>query len=236
MDLFKNPLNWLTILYRSILDFLYPPICYICDSRLKESERLICRQCWSGFSSYKGGIKIERKNLSVPGRKSFSECFALYTYSDKTLKLIHTFKYSKKKSLAKEIGKDLRHLLINNGFNSSFDYMLPIPLHKSKERERGFNQSDLLCRSASEESGLPFFSDIAVRIKNNKPQSHLSYRERIENVKNIFRIKTPDKVINKNIIVIDDIITTGLTVNSLCDELKKSGAKNIICICVIHPA
>ena len=235
MGLFNKALNGLIVLYKSILDFLYPPLCFTCDKRLKENERLICGQCWSSFTSHKGGIKIERKKIAVPGRIAFSECYALYTYSDKALKLIHTFKYSRKKSLSKQIGKDIGNLLTNNGFNTSYDYMLPIPLHKSKERERGFNQSDLLCREASQISELPYCSDIAVRTKNNKPQSHLSYKERIENVRNIFKIKTPEKVINKNIIVIDDIITTGLTVNSLCDELKKCGAKNVICISVIHP-
>jgi len=63
----------------------------------------------------------------------------------------------------------------------------------------------------------------------------LSYKERIENVKNIFKVKNPDKIKDKKIILIDDIITTGLTVNSCCEELKKYGAKDIICVAVIHP-
>ncbi|NVM01275.1 MAG: ComF family protein [Candidatus Helarchaeota archaeon] len=225
----------LKYLYKSLLDFIYPPFCYACEERLKESERLICEKCWNSFKVYEGGIKIEKKDLRLLGKTHFSECYAIYNYNVKTLKLIHVFKYSAKSSLSVRMGKELGAVIKKNIFERKFDMIIPVPLHKSRERERGFNQSDLLSRVASSESGIPLFNDIVIRIKNNKSQSQLSFKERIVNVKNIFRVKHPEMIKDKGIILIDDIITTGLTVNSCCGELKKYGAKEIICMAVIHP-
>jgi len=225
----------LKYLYKSFFDFIYPPFCYTCDERLKENERLVCEKCWKSFKPYEGGIKIEKKKLNIPGKTNFSECYSIYNYNEKTLKLIHIFKYSKKSSLSIRMGKKLGEVIKKNNFEKKFDMIIPVPLHKSRERERGFNQSDLLSRFASSESGTPLFKNIVIRTKNNKSQSQLSYKERIENVKNIFRVKQPEMIKDKKIILIDDIITTGLTVNSCCGELKKHGAKDIICMAIIHP-
>lgn len=235
LPIIKKSFKGITYLYKSFLDFIYPPFCYTCEERLKEDEHLICNKCWTGFKSFEGGIKIEKKDLHLSGKSYFSDGYSIYKYSDKTLKLIHVFKYNRKSSLSNIIGKELGMVLKKNNFDKSFDMIIPIPLHKSRERERGFNQSELISKSASLESGLPLCNDAVIRIKNNKSQSLLSYKERIENVKNIFKVKSPDKIKDKKIILIDDIITTGLTVNSCCEELKKQGAKEIICVAVIHP-
>ena len=151
------------------------------------------------------------------------------------MKLIHVFKYYKKSSLSIRIGKDFGDVIRKNNFEKKYDMIIPVPLHKSRERERGFNQSNLICKQAASISGLPLLNDVIIRKKNSKSQSQLAYKERIENVKNIFNIKSPRKIKGRKIILIEDIITTGLTVNSCCSELKKHGAEEILCLAVIHP-
>ncbi len=222
-------------LYKSFINFLYPPFCYTCDKRLMDEEKLICETCWKSFKSFEGGIKIDRKDLKLPSGKNFTECHTIYYYNDKTLKLIHVFKYYKKSSLSIRIGKDFGDVIRKNNFEKKYDMIIPVPLHKSRERERGFNQSNLICKQAASISGLPLLNDVIIRKKNSKSQSQLAYKERIENVKNIFNIKSPRKIKGRKIILIDDIITTGLTVNSCCSELKKHGAEEILCLAVIHP-
>ena len=221
--------------YDCFFDFLYPPYCYTCDKRLDEKEKLICETCWKSFKSHKYGIKIKNEDLKMSGKKNFADCYTIYNYSDKSLKLIHIFKYYRKSSLSVRIGKDFGEVIKKNKLEKKFDMIIPVPLHKSRERERGFNQSYLISKYASSISGLPLFNNVIIRKKNNKSQSLLTYNERIENVKNIFKVKFPEKINGKKIIIIDDIITTGLTVNSCCRELKKFNAGEIICLAAIHP-
>ncbi len=232
---FRKSRQSIKFLYNSFLDFLYPPFCYTCDERLNEKEELVCERCWSSFRFYEGGIRIEKKDLMLGAKRNFSDCYAMYYFDDKTLKLIHFFKYYRKSSLSSRIGKDLGEIIKNNNFEKTFDMIISVPLHKTKERERGFNQSCLISEYASSISGLPLSDNIVIRKKNNKSQSQLTYKERIENVRDIFEVKYPEKINGKRIILIDDVITTGLTVNSCCGELKKHRAGEIFCLCVIHP-
>ena len=106
--------NTATTFYKSILDFLYPPYCYTCEERLKNNEKLICERCWKNFKQYKSGIKIDKKDLHMHGRAHFDECYTAYRYNEKTLDLIHIFKYYRKKSLSVRIGNELGTVTTNN--------------------------------------------------------------------------------------------------------------------------
>jgi len=109
----------------------------------------------------------------------------------------------------------------------SIDLILPVPLYKPKERERGFNQSALLGKYVAKEVNIPLNIDILTRVKNTKVMHSLNKKERIENVKEAFKVIDNGVVINKNILLIDDIFTTGSTVNICSKLLLSSGAKSV---------
>lgn len=146
--------------------------------------------------------------------------------------LIHLFKYSKRKELANPLARllliQLNDIIL---LGSEYDYILYIPLHRTKLRERGFNQSYLIANELSLLSGIPILKDAIVRYCNSKSQTKLKIRDRYSNVANVFSDgKGIKKIINKRILLIDDVVTTGSTLNEASLVLKKYNPSNITCL------
>ncbi len=146
--------------------------------------------------------------------------------------LIHLFKYNKRKELATPLAKllliQLNEIVL---LGSEYDYILYIPLHRVKLRERGFNQSYLIANELSLLSGIPILKDTIVRCCNNKSQTTLKIKDRYNNIANVFSSgRGIKKVSNKRIILIDDVVTTGATLNEASLVLKKYNPSNITCL------
>lgn len=116
------------------------------------------------------------------------------------------------------------------------EVILPVPLHRSRLRQRGFNQAVLLGSKISSHLSIPMRSDILLRTKATEPQVELSAAERKLNVKDAFSVKSSEQLIGKRILLIDDVITTGSTMNECAKELKKAGAEMIIATTVARTA
>lgn len=112
---------------------------------------------------------------------------------------------------------------------------MPVPLHKRREIKRGFNQADLLAKEIAEFFKIPYCEDILKRAKNTKPQTETSnHNQRLENIKNAFVCRKPELVAWKRIIIVDDVMTTGATLNECARALKSSGARSVTAFVVAN--
>ena len=112
-------------------------------------------------------------------------------------------------------------------FIKSYDIIIPVPIHKKRKKERGYNQSELIVQELSRRIGIKYYKNILVKTKNNKPQSTLSKEMRKENTENVYKLAEKEKINNKKVLLFDDIYTTGATANSCIQELKKAKTKKI---------
>lgn len=221
----------------TFINILYPARCFACSSRLNNSANVICGPCYQrlrfnlGLFCPRCGLGQQQsekcpacKNMDFNFRRAWSAC----VYEEPLKNLIHLFKYNAKLKLRKlfaglliQFTKDFKIDL------KKYDLLLAVPMHPARQREREYNQSQILALEIAAEFKIPLSNNNCLRIKNSQPQMSLGLGERIKNVKGTFRIRQEKEFSNKNILIIDDVFTTGSTVSELALELKKSNAKEI---------
>lgn len=224
-----------------IARLVFPPRCAVCAKTLamKEWKDGLCTACkehipyLAAESCLRCGAKTERNGLCGDCLRTFAfEGFcAAFPYRD-VRKAIHLFKYKG----AKEFGRGLGLLMADylrqsHGWMlSQTDVVMPVPLHPKKEKRRGFNQTMLLCRTLSEETGLPVMEHGLTRKRDTVAQSRLSAEERKRNLKDVFEAAAD--VEGKRILLVDDIFTTGATCNECARALYRAGAAWVGVFCL----
>lgn len=213
----------------SFRDFIFPPVCFLCNQRLELNENRVCDKCWSGF------LKIDRatpayeeiKTRFVDGNvvDGFVSCY-LFEKEGRFQEAVHLLKYRGIKSIGIKLGNEVGKSIIDNPVFSSIDYITPVPLHKLKNRERGYNQSEYLCKGISEILGKDVLPKLISRKKYTQSQTKLNLQERRLNVADAFIInpKLTAEISGKNILLVDDVITTGSTIEAVAQVLKQNGA------------
>lgn len=223
------------------LDLIYPSktICYSCGNIIKREEKYsLCPNCYNSLpfipehSCNKCGIPLrmiedgpnceECKNTFY----FFHKAISVVKYEEVVKRLIYRFKYSNHTYLSRTMGAMMANKLKAEGIKT--DLIIPIPLYKNKEKERGFNQSVLLSKYISEKINIPVNTNNLIRVKNTKVMHSLSKKERVQNVKDAFKVVDKWVIKNKSILLVDDIFTTGATVNISSKLLIEAGAKLII--------
>lgn len=144
---------------------------------------------------------------------------------------VRNFKFNGKRSYKTSLGKLVARDIKKEYKDKVFDIITAVPLHKSRFKERGFNQSAELARVISKELDIPY-AETLIKKRNNKVQHTLKASERQTNVKGAYKVLNKDIIKNKNILIIDDIITTGCTLTECTDMLLKGGAKSVFCATV----
>jgi ComF family protein len=224
----------------ALLDLIYPSqaVCYNCGKSLeKESKYSLCLHCYNAlpFISEHHCLKCGIPLRMIEDGPNCEECKDTHHYFDRAIsvvqyeedvkKLIYKLKYSHHTYLARIMGAMMAHKLKEECI--SIDLILPVPLYKGKEIERGFNQSALLGKYIANEINIPLNTDALIRVKNTKVMHSLTKRERHENVQDAFKVVDVWVIMDRNILLIDDIFTTGSTVNVCSQLLLSSGAKSI---------
>ncbi|MCK5819548.1 MAG: ComF family protein [Psychromonas sp.] len=169
----------------------------------------------------------------------FSSIHAIGDYVSPLSSLIKKFKYSKSLLEGELLGILLvRSILFNFSDNKigAVDYLLPVPLHLDKLRKRGFNQAELIAQVVSKALRIPILYNTAIRNKNTVAQEGLSLYQRKKNLNGAFFIKNNQALKNKHIVIIDDVVTTGATVNSLCKALIEKNVKQLDIWCISRTA
>lgn len=160
----------------------------------------------------------------------FDNLFSLFANFSESQEIIHSIKYSKYKKVARQFGKNLG-VKIKKEMQINYDYIIPVPLHKVRLRERGFNQAFIIAEGVNDVLNSNLLEFGVNRIKYTTTQTKLTAEERKNNLENVFQINEEftSLIENKNILIIDDVFTTGSTINSVAKELNKYNCKTIDC-------
>jgi ComF family protein len=148
--------------------------------------------------------------------------FSFYTRNSRIRRLIHQLKYKGVKEIGHELGRIYASTLNPSGFLDDIDIIIPVPLHPSKKRQRGFNQSDLISQGISDVSGIPVNTKLLVRKTITKTQTRKSRFDRWTNVQDIFKVKDEKRLKDLHILLVDDVITTGSTIEACANEILKT--------------
>lgn len=222
----------------ALINILYPKRCFICDCILpyKESETLcnICREKtkWIfGDICSICGKPLEEHRLEFcydcsKRKPNYKQGRGMYVYKDQIIHSIHRYKYGNRKGYGKAYAKELTRFYLEK-INWEIDLITSVPLHPKRLRERAFNQSALISSILGRNLNIEVNNFILIRTKNTKPQKDLIDSERILNVRDAFSINKKYTFLHKNILIIDDIYTTGSTINNCAKTLKENGAKNV---------
>lgn len=211
-------------LFDDIISLLFPRLCYACGQHLLRNEKLICTECYVQMPRttyhleegnpveqlFWGRCRIER-----------AAAFSFYSRNSRIRKLIHNLKYKGIQEIGIELGRIYGTMLAESQFLEGIDAIIPVPLHISKKRIRGFNQSDLICKGLSEVTRLPVDYTSLQRITKTATQTKRSRYERWINVEGIFSVSDAELVKGKHFLLVDDVITTGSTIESCANELLK---------------
>ena len=216
----------LIFLWEKIESILFPPLCYICGKR---GKNIICERCSRNLGSL-AKYKIEQHDAEID---YFSYHIYLFDYTGNIRKLLLDFKFHDKAYLCEIFVKFLLKNKKIGGFLKNYDIIIPVPIHKKRQKERGYNQSLLLASKwEKEETRISVEDNILLKTKHTKPQSTLSREERIENAKQVYEIQNAEKIKEKDIILLDDIYTTGSTVRECAKILKENGARSIVVVTI----
>ena len=190
---------------------IFPNKCLFCRRVLDDARAVLCGEC---VKSAKFGAGVMPEHVC--------RVYVAYEYEQEARHAIFRFKYEGKRLLAKPMAR----LIFDCFGKMGYDFLVPVPLHAARIKERGFNQAALLAMELSGLMDLPAY-DGMVRIKDTKQQFQLDFEERADNMVNAFGIKESFDVRNKNVLLVDDILTTGATVAECAKVLKEVGAKSV---------
>jgi ComF family protein len=219
-------------LLKPILDFVYPPVCFVCDELLTEGEHVVCLTCWNSFSritsTHPTWVEIGEK-FATEGVVDGLLSWALFEKEGRFQEVIHLLKYQGIQSVGVRFGQEIGRLIADNAVFSEAEYVIPVPLHKVKKRERGYNQSELICAGISGATGITSHPAMMIRKKYTQTQTKLDVAQRKENVADAFIVnpKFVHDIRGKTFILVDDLITTGSTINACAKVLKENGAVNV---------
>ena len=223
-DIFKD-------LYSGIVDLIYPPLCLICDHRLAQEELQVCPACLDKLKL----IGIPHEQFSVPGDIHISSAWALFEFDERLQQLIHHLKYSRRRKPIMVVMNHYQSQILDQLPIDEIDLVISIPLHSRKFRERGYNQVDDMSRWFAERLNAKLGNHLVKRTKYTSTQTKLSAEERVENVRAAFDVTNGSALKDKHVLLVDDVLTTGATSNTLAGVLKGIGAKKIDLVTLSTP-
>lgn len=215
---------------REFLNLLFPPVCLICDRALVQTETYLCSNCQASLPRVHQQSERSRQLYKrIASTLPLDEVLAylLYQKSGSTQKLLQLLKYKNYPELGIEIGRHFGTSLAKAGYTNAFDLIVPVPLHKSKLEQRGYNQSEMFANGLSEALGIPTVPEVVVRVKESATQTRKSRLERWLNVATIFQVVQQERVKGKRILLTDDVVTTGATLEACGEALIIAGCANL---------
>lgn len=226
-----------------ILDILFPHACQLCETHIDQAG--LCNNCWIKIEfignnrCYICGMPLiqvrshkELCGICILNKPAYDRAFSVFVYNEHSKDLIHKLKYNDKTYLT-EIFADW-FLRIIPEINDQIDYVIAVPIHKIKLLKRGYNQASLLARKLSAKTKLYYLPNCLEKTINTISQSGLRKQDRAKNIKKSFKINESliDKIKGKNLLLIDDVLTTGATINACSRILKKNGVNKIYVLTV----
>lgn len=213
----------------SFIDFVYPPLCLVCESLLRDGRRQVCDTCWRSMAlarDHPGLIDEVRHKLG----EDVDDVRAAFVFqkTGPLQKLVHALKYEKMEDvgllLGERVGEELKE------WGDRPDLLIPVPLHRAKERERGYNQAELVARGCASQAGGRVETRCLRRVRNTRTQTKLSIEERRLNVADVFEVAPAFSrmVAGADVLIVDDVITTGATIGACGRALRAAGAARVV--------
>lgn len=223
-----------------LLDIIYPPKCMYCGELIGiGKDRWLCEDCLDEIKIIeeprceKCGRPLDAEGLCADCRENkpyYEKGWAVYEYKGNVRNAIRRYKYKNHKEYAIPFGRQTTEMI--EGINAPIiDCLVPVPLYYKKKKRRGYNQSELLAMELSRNLGIEMCC-VLDRVRDTKVQSNLKPKERMENVKGAFRLREDIDIQGKKILLVDDIYTTGSTINECSKVLKKNGAVGVWFVCL----
>src|ERR1035437_117369 len=206
------------------ISLLFPRLCYACGNHLMRNESLICTECYVVIPRTNYHYVTNNPVAQLVWGRCMVEKAAVFSYYNKGSRirnLIHNLKYKGIREIGYELGRIYGLSLIASGFTNDIDLIIPVPLHPAKKRVRGFNQSETISKGIAEVANLPVDIKSLVRTIVSATQTKRSRYERWTNVEGIFQVIDPLSILGKHVLLVDDVITTGSTIESCTNELLK---------------
>jgi ComF family protein len=213
---------------KTFLNLIYPCYCNFCERKILDGDIYFCNECYSSLH-YLEITKKQKLDLQCD-----NSCSLFIFYPDSvSQKIIHLIKYEGKQNLGVKMGREFGTKL--NAHNITADFIIPLPLHITRKRERGYNQAEVIAKGISQVLKIPLRTDIIKRYKYTQSQTKLNREERQANVRGAFLVKESD-LTGKEIFILDDVITSGATMNECAKLLKERGAKNVtaLSLALVH--
>lgn len=209
-----NYLRAFTQGFRSLLNPIFPKCCFGCTSLLVPGETVLCTFCRHELPCSHYNFKIENQmDRALYGQVNFKKASTLFFYSKTGIlkNCLQHLKYRKQAQVSVFFGKWHGAVLKNDPSLPALDVIVPIPLHPKKRKSRGFNQLSGYGKALSNALGVPFKENAAIKTANTKTQTKKSRTLRVKEQKDLFILKNPKSFEGKNILIIDDVMTTGAT-------------------------
>ena len=210
-----------------LVDFvslLFPELCVACRESLVANEHLLCTDC--RFNLPYTNFHLQADNIVARqfwGKINIEAAFALYYFNKggKIQNMLHQLKYDGQQQIGNLLGNIAGEQLAKNEIFNAVEYIIPVPLHKKRFRERGYNQSTRFAEGLADKLNAVVEEDNLVRVKSTETQTHKSRFARFENMQEVFVVINPEKLQGKHVLLVDDVITTGSTLEACGEQLLK---------------
>ena len=209
-----------------LLDLISPRLCVVCGNRLAVTEEVVCSKCYLHLPRTDFGHDLYENVMAKLfwGQIKLEKATALFYYEPhaETVQILYEMKYKSHPEIGVVMGRMMAKELMKSGLFEDIDALVPVPLAKKREHERGYNQSMELAKGVSEVTHLPIANQVVRRTKFVDSQTHRGRWERNENVENVFELVDGDSLSGKHVLLIDDVVTTGATIIACAQEMQKA--------------
>lgn len=225
--------NLLIPFFRHLLDFAYPRICVACQLQITDTESAICFECqWALPRNTNLLIHNESQENKFWGKVKTGGIYSFlsFTKGGRVQNILHALKYHDQPDLGVFLGKLCGKALKERGLFTQADYLVPVPLHHSRQKERGFNQAERIATGIGEIMEIPVSNDFMIRNKSTRTQTRTGGRlSRYKNLKDVFAVNSEARALlkSKTVILVDDVLTTGATLEVAASALWESGIKEL---------
>jgi ComF family protein len=222
-------------LFQDFLHLIFPENCMGCHQVLIAGEQTICTTCQVNlpFTNHIQNAENELK-INFYGRVDFKYAMSMLQYSKYGIvqNMLHHLKYNNSPEIGYLLGNIMAENMLISGNEFEFDTVIPVPLHQNRKEIRGYNQAEAFAKPIAEKLDAQLDVNAVVRTVSNLSQTKFSGVERWKNVENIFKVEFPEYIYKKNILIVDDVVTTGATIESMANELLKFKPKSISLIAI----
>ena len=211
--------------FANVISLLYPDLCVVCGEPLVENEKFFCFACFLKLPRTNYHLIPENKSIErLAGKVSLVKASSYFYYNKGGLaqKLIAGIKYKGNPNLGEWIGSFIAKDMMSSGFFQGIDCVVPVPLHRSKEKKRGFNQAEKIAEGIASVTKIPLDTNNVFREKANTSQTGKGIFDRWKNTRYLFNLRDSELFKKKNILLIDDVLTTGSTLEAVVQSLLKS--------------